>query len=71
MTTATRLTDRAVAMERLREQPTITVYDTMAILGAGEVTVRRAIAEGDIDSMRVGKRIHVLSAPLKRKLGID
>lgn len=59
------------ALARVMTQATVNVYDAMAVLGFGEVTVRRAIENGDIATIRLGRRIHVLSAPLRRQLGID
>jgi hypothetical protein len=71
VTAKTRLSRRDEAMERLMSRATITAYDVMALTGWGETTVRRAIAAGDIATIRPGHRIHVLSAPLRRQLGID
>ncbi len=71
MTTKTRLSRHDEALHRLSSKATVNVYDAMAVLGLGEVTVRRAIANGDIATIRLGHRIHVLSAPLRKQLGID
>lgn len=71
MTTKTRLSRHDEALARLNSKATINVYDAMAVLGLGEVTVRRAIENGDIATIRLGHRIHVLSAPLRRQLGIE
>lgn len=71
MTARTRLSRRDEATERLMSRATITAYDVMALTGWGETTVRRAIANGDIATIRLGHRIHVLSAPLRKQLGID
>ena len=71
VTATNRLSRRDEATERLMTRATITVYDVMALTGWGETTVRRAIASGDIATIRLGHRIHVLSAPLRRQLGIE
>ncbi|WP_314475159.1 DeoR family transcriptional regulator [uncultured Microbacterium sp.] len=71
MTTKTRLSRHDEALDRLNSKATVNVYDAMAVLGLGEVTVRRAIANGDIATIRLGHRIHVLSAPLRKQLGLD
>lgn len=71
MTYADRKTPHVEAMARLRERTTVSTYDAMAILGMGEPTVREAIRRGDIASIRLGRNIRVLSAPLLRQLGIE
>lgn len=71
MTARTRLSQHDEAMDRLLTRATVNVYDVMALTGWGETTVRRAIASGDIATVRLGLRIHVLSGPLRRMLGIE
>lgn len=71
MTTKNRVSRHDEALARLHTKATVNVYDAMAVTGLGEVTVRRAIAQGEIASIRLGHRIHVLSAPLRKQLGID
>lgn len=39
--------------------------------GAGEYAVRRGIQSGDIPSIRVGRKIMVPTAPLRRLLGLE
>lgn len=41
------------------------------ITGTGEYAVRRGIQSGDIPSIRVGRKIMVPTAPLRRLLGIE
>jgi hypothetical protein len=71
MTYGDRKTTHAAAMDRLREHTTVSTYEAMAILEMGEPTVREAIRRGDIASIRLGRNIRVLSAPLRRQLGIE
>lgn len=71
MTTRDRVSQYDEALMRLKTKAIVNVYDTMAVTGFGEVTVRRAIADGEIASIRLGHRIHVLSGPLMRQLGIE
>lgn len=71
MTTRARITPRETAMERLRGNATVSVYDAMSVLRMGEPTVRDAIRRGDIASLRLGRNVRVLSAPLLRQLGMS
>lgn len=55
----------------LDEELTVDVPTAMVLIGQGEHTVRAAIARGDIASVRIGRSIRVLTAPLRRQLGLD
>jgi len=64
----------ALSTEQVRAllgQPTTTVSNAGLILNLSRNATYEAVARGDIPSMRVGKRILVLTAPLCRKLGIE
>jgi hypothetical protein len=52
-------------------KPTVPVEVAGKILGIGRNGVYAAAKRGDIDIMKMGKRVLVLSAPLKRKLGLE
>lgn len=58
------------AVRALHSQPTITVKEAALVLGMGERVVRTAIASGDIEVLRLGRNIRVLSEPLKKRLAI-
>lgn len=71
MTIRARTTPRDLAMQRLQSNATVSVYDAMSVLQMGEPTVREAIRRGDIASLRLGRNVRVLSAPLLRQLGMS
>jgi len=52
------------------EKPTCTVKQVRIIVPGSKNAIYGAINRGDIPSIRVGNRIHVLTAPLRAKLGI-
>jgi excisionase family DNA binding protein len=52
-----RIPPRAEALQRMNAGGTLSVYDTVAATGLGEVTVRRAVADGTLPSVRLGGRI--------------
>jgi excisionase family DNA binding protein len=58
------------ALAALNSQPTITVAQAALVVGHSERTVRESIRDGDIEILRLGRNIRVLSGPLKRKLGM-
>ncbi|WP_022887936.1 hypothetical protein [Agromyces italicus] len=59
------------AMQALLTQTTITPDQAARVVGQSGYTVRLAIERGDIASMRLGRNIRVLSAPLRRQLGLE
>lgn len=72
MTNASRKPASEVAMRRLMTETTVSVYDAMVLLRAGEPTVRAAIKTGALPSLPLsGRNIRIPSAPLRRMLGID
>jgi excisionase family DNA binding protein len=59
-----------IDLQKLLSRPTITVDDAAKVLGTGRNATYDAVHRGEIDTMRVGGRILVLTAPLRRKLGL-
>jgi hypothetical protein len=62
--------DATKATELLR-RPAITPKEALEILPLSKNALYDGIRRGEIESIRVGKRILVLTAPLRRKLGIE
>jgi hypothetical protein len=58
-------------VEKLLRQPTISVDDAAKVLGIGRNAAYMATRTGQIETMEVGKRKLVLTAPLRRKLGLE
>lgn len=69
------LTDEPAALPVLPDpavQPTMTVWpETARALGLSRQATYDAVATGEIPSVRIGTRILVLTAPLRRMLGFD
>ena len=60
-----------IDIHKLLSRPTITVDDAAKVLGTGRNATYDAVHRGEIATMRVGGRILVLTAPLRKKLGIE
>jgi hypothetical protein len=58
----------AEQIEELLKFPTISVVDAGRVLRLSRNTAYEAVGRGDIESVSYGKRIVVLTAPLRRKL---
>jgi excisionase family DNA binding protein len=58
-------------LPRPEDQPTLTVDHAAAVLGIGRSSAYAAIARGDIPALRIGSRVVVPTAALRRMLGID
>jgi excisionase family DNA binding protein len=58
-------------IEALLAQPTISIDETACLLGTGRHATYRAARRGEFETMRVGGRIRVLTAPLRRRLGLE
>ena len=58
-------------IEELLRRPAITPKEALEILPLGRNTLYDAIRRGEIETFRVGKRIFVPTAALRRKLGIE
>ena len=52
-----------------RDKPTVTVEQTGEILGIGRNSAYEGVSSGQIPSFRVGRRIVVPTAQLRRLLG--
>jgi len=52
-------------------RPTITVDAASRLLGISRNATYEAVRNGELESVRFGKRRLVLSGPLRRKLGIE
>jgi hypothetical protein len=64
----------AMTAEQVREiltPPTTTVPKAGRVLGLSRNVAYEAAARGDIQTVRMGKRILVLTGPLRRQLGIE
>jgi hypothetical protein len=56
--------------QRLLAGPTITVDELAIVLGVARASAYAAVRKGEIESISIGKRLVVPTAPLRRKLGI-
>lgn len=59
------------AIQAMKTQPTVSVEQARLILGVSDAVVRRAIQTGEVESLRLGRNIRVLSEPLKRKVRME
>jgi hypothetical protein len=55
----------------LTQELAVPISTTSLALGTGQYAVRQGIKAGDIPSIRVGRKIMVPTAPLRKLLGID
>lgn len=53
------------------EQPTMRVPELAAALGLAESTVYDAIARGELPSIKIGRRLLIPTAGVRRKLELD
>ena len=53
------------------ETPFVDVHEAGRLLGVGKDTAYRAVREGEIPAIRVGKKIRVPVAELRRMAGLD
>ena len=56
---------------KLLQRPTITVVEAGRIYGLSRNASYEAAKRGDIDTIRMGKRLIAPTAPIRRKLGIE
>ena len=60
------------ALEELRTKPTVSLWPVVAtVLSMSRGSVYQAAHSGEIDTIRVGHRIKAVTAPLRKKLGMD
>ncbi len=60
-----------VDIQKMLSRPTISVDAAAKLLGTGRNATYDAVHRGEIATMRVGGRILVLTAPLRKALGIE
>jgi len=53
------------------EQPTMALDDLVPILGMGRSSIYNAVARGEIPVIRLGRRLRVPTAALRRMLQLD
>jgi hypothetical protein len=49
----------------------LTIENYRRVMGVGRNAAYASVHRGDVETVRVGDRILVLTAPLRRKLGIE
>jgi len=54
-----------------RDRPTLKVAEAAALLGVSDETVYAAAEAGDLPSLRLGRRVLILTAGLRRLLLLD
>jgi hypothetical protein len=60
------------AIEEIRTQPTVPLWPHVGlVLDMSRGSVYQAAHAGEIDVIRIGHRIKAVTAPLRRKLGIE
>ena len=58
-------------MEEIRTKPTVAPWPTLGVaLELSKGGTYDALRRGDFETLRVGKLIKVITAPLRKKLGI-
>ena len=63
--------ERAAEIKRLLSQPTITPAELALVIRTSLLGAYEAIGRGEFEVLRVGRRIKVLTAPLRRQLGME
>jgi excisionase family DNA binding protein len=53
------------------ERPTVTVEEAGEVLGVSRASAYEAVRKGEIPSIKIGRRIVVPTAALRRKLELD
>lgn len=61
----------APEIEALLSKPTMTVMEMAKIFGMSRNTAYAAVKNGDFEIITMGKRILVLTIPLRKKLGLS
>ena len=52
-------------------RPVLTIEETAAIFGASIKMIRRAIKDGELETVKIGRTTFVLREPLEQKLKAD
>lgn len=58
-------------VDQLLARPTLTVADALKIIPLSRNGLYEAIRRGDIATVKMGKKILVPTAPLRRQLGLE
>ena len=61
----------ARVIEDIKTQPTCLLSDAAVALGISRTHAYTAAQNGEIETIRIGRRWIAITAPLRRKLGID
>jgi hypothetical protein len=66
-----RLPSLEECIEEIRTKPTVPPWPTLAVvLDLSKGAAYDAVHRGDFETLRVGRLIKVITAPLRKKLGI-
>ena len=60
-----------IAVELSELPPTISVAQAAELLGVSRSAAYRAVAAGQLPALRLGRRIHIPTAPLLAMLGVS
>jgi excisionase family DNA binding protein len=60
-----------IAVERSELPATISVAQAAELLGVSRRAAYRAVAAGQLPALRLGRRIHIPTAPLLAMLGVS
>ena len=58
-------------LDQLLAQPTLTVADALKVIPISRNGIYEAIRRGEIQTIKIGKKILVPTGPLKRQLGLE
>jgi hypothetical protein len=58
-------------LREILDKPTCSVEDLRGILSLSKNHAYQAVRRGDFPSIRIGRCFRVLTAPLRRRLGIE
>lgn len=60
------------AIEEIKTKPTVPLWPVVGtVLDLSRCGVYQAARNGEIDVIRIGSRVKAVTAPLRKKLGID
>jgi len=65
------MSDTPEILERLRSEPTISIPDYARLLGVSRASGYTYAREGQIPTIKVGRRVRIPSAIVLRQLGLD
>lgn len=65
--------DKAEALQRIKDDPAVTIKDVSLVMGVHVTTIQRALNRGDFPYpvCRIGQRWVVPTAPLREALRLD